>query len=47
MNARKQMTNPHGALDTRFVYWHPFPEKEFRAERERIILVKSEDKIKP
>ena len=47
MNAGKQKTNPRGALDTRFACQHPFPEKDFRVERERIVLVESEDEIKP
>lgn len=48
MNARKQKTNPRGVLDTSFGHCqHPFQEKEFRVERERIVLVKSEDEIKP
>lgn len=47
MKARKQTTNLHGASDTRFVCWRLFPEKEFRVEREQIVLVTSEDEIKP
>lgn len=47
MKARKQTTNLHGASDTRFVCWRLFPEKEFRMEREKIVLVTSEMRLNP
>lgn len=46
-DAGKQKTNSGGALDTRIACQCPLPEKEFRVERERILLVESEDEIQP